>query len=73
MADNDQNNDEYEFADLDTINSDPDEVDGQIADDGEVKSDSSELMSFTKNSVVRNSIIVVGIIIVLLIVKDLMT
>ncbi len=67
MADNDQNNDEYEFADLDTINSDPDEVDGQIANDGEVKSDSSELMSFTKNSVVRNSIIVVGIIIVLLI------
>ena len=67
MADKDQSNDEYEFADLDTINSDSVDELGETVEDAEAKSESTLITDLKQNPVIRNSVIVVVIIIVLLI------
>lgn len=67
MADNDQSNDEYEFVDLDTINSDSVDELGETVEDAEAKSESTLITDLKQNPVIRNSVIVVVIVIVLLI------
>lgn len=65
MADSDQNNDEYQFADLDAI---VPETGGEPAEpDAEVAADLTKPSSFDKNLVFRKALIALGVLIVVII------
>ena len=63
MAENDQYEDEYQFADLDSISTDPQD-DAEYADSGSEGGSSGYLQ---ENNVKRNALIAVGVVILLLI------
>lgn len=70
MADNDQSNDEYQFADLDAIT--PDGGDEGAGAASSSTPEDGRRLGMDKNNIKRNALIVVGIVIIIMVVYKLM-